>query len=69
MSSKNLEFEKTAFLTKSNSSFIEEMYKKFVNGDPTLPDSWKRYFDGIGDEVKKILNGNQVGRVVIKHGD
>ncbi len=25
--------------------------------------------DGIGDEVKKILNGNQVGRVVIKHGD
>jgi putative YhdH/YhfP family quinone oxidoreductase len=25
--------------------------------------------DEIGDEVKKILNGNQVGRVVIKHGD
>ena len=25
--------------------------------------------DGIEDEVKKILNGNQVGRVVIKHGD
>ena len=25
--------------------------------------------DGIGDEVKKILNGNQVGRIVIKHGD
>jgi putative YhdH/YhfP family quinone oxidoreductase len=25
--------------------------------------------DGIGDEVKKILNGNQVCRVVIKHGD
>ena len=25
--------------------------------------------DRIGDEVKKILEGNQVGRVVIKHGD
>ena len=25
--------------------------------------------DEIGDEVKKILNGNQVGRIVIKHGD
>jgi putative YhdH/YhfP family quinone oxidoreductase len=25
--------------------------------------------DGIGDEVKKILKGNQVGRVVIKHGE
>ena len=25
--------------------------------------------DGIGDEVKRILKGNQVGRVVIKHGE
>ena len=49
-SSKNLEFEKTAFLSKSNSTFIEEMYLKFVNNDPALPDSWKKYFDEIGDE-------------------
>jgi 2-oxoglutarate dehydrogenase E1 component len=33
-SSKNLEYEKTAFLSKSNSAFIEEMYMKFVNNDP-----------------------------------
>ena len=44
-SSKNLEVKKTAFLNKSNSAFIEEMYKKFVNNDPSLPDSWKNYFD------------------------
>ena len=55
-SSKNLEFEKTAFLSKSNSAFIEEMYMKFVNNDPTLPDSWKRYFDEIGDEMDVIVN-------------
>ena len=55
-SSKNLEFEKTAFLTKSNSAFIEEMYMKFVNNDPTLPDSWKRYFNEIGDELDVIVN-------------
>jgi len=30
-SSKNLEFQKTAFLNKSNSAFIEEMYLRFVN--------------------------------------
>ena len=36
-SSKNLEFEKkTAFLSKSNSAFIEEMYLKFVNNDPNI---------------------------------
>ena len=58
-SSKNLEYKKTAFLSKSNSTFIEEMYMKFVNNDPTLPDSWKRYFDEIGDELNVILNGSQ----------
>ena len=43
-SSKNLEFEKTAFLSKSNSTFLEEMYLKFINKDPSLPDSWIEYF-------------------------
>ena len=55
-SSKNLEYKKTAFLSKSNSAFIEEMYMKFVNNDPSLPDSWKRYFDEIGDELDVIVN-------------
>ena len=55
-STKNLEFEKTAFLSKSNSAFIEEMYVKFVNKDPSLPDSWRRYFDEIGDELDVIVN-------------
>ncbi len=55
-SSKNFEFEKTAFLSKSNSAFIEEMYLKFVNNDPSLPDSWKTYFSQIGDEADIIVN-------------
>ena len=54
-SSKNLEFEKTAFLSKSNSAFIEEMYVKFINNDPNLPDSWKEYFKEVGDEADIIL--------------
>ena len=44
-SSKNLEYKKTAFLSKSNNAFIEEMYMKFVNNDPSLPDSWAKYFN------------------------
>jgi 2-oxoglutarate dehydrogenase E1 component len=44
-STKNLEYEKTAFLSKSNSTFIEEMYVRFVNNDPALPDSWRKYFN------------------------
>ena len=59
-SSKNLEYKKTAFLSKSNSAFIEEMHMKFVNNDPGLPESWRKYFNEIGDEtdvVIKEING------------
>ena len=53
-STKNLEFKKTAFLSKSNSAFIEEMYTKFVANDPNLPDSWRKYFEEIGEELDVI---------------
>ncbi len=55
-SSKNLDFKKTAFLNKSNNAFIEEMYLKFVNKDPELPDSWIKYFKEFGDEDDIIIN-------------
>ena len=53
--SKNLEFEKTSFLNKSNSAFIERMYLKFVNKDVDLPESWKNYFEGIDEELNLSL--------------
>ena len=59
-SSKNLEFKKTSFLSKSNSGFIERMYLKFINKDSNLPESWKYYFEGIGDDLSTItkeING------------
>ena len=62
--SKNLEYEKTSFLNKSNSAFIERLYLKFVNKDADLPDSWKDYFEGIGDElniIAKEINGPSWG--------
>ncbi len=63
-SSKNLDFEKTSFLNKSNSAFIEEMYLKFVNKDADLPESWANYFEGIGEElniIAKEINGPSWG--------
>ena len=53
--SKNLEYKKTAFLSKSNSTFIEQMYLKFINNDPNLPVSWKEYFSEIGDEADAVI--------------
>ena len=59
-SSKNLVFEKTSFLSKSNSAFIEQMYLKFINKDADLPEDWSTYFEGIGEEmsiIAKEING------------
>ena len=54
-SSKNLEYQKTSFLNKSNSVFIEQMYLRFINKDSDLPESWKNYFEGIGEELDVIV--------------
>ena len=59
-SSKNQELEKTSFLSKSNNAFIEQMYLKFINKDSDLPESWKSYFQEIGEEINivaKEING------------
>ena len=53
--SKNLEYKKTSFLNKSNSAFIEQMYIKFVNKDPDLPESWKSYFLDVGEDLDLIV--------------
>ncbi len=59
-SSKNLDYKKTSFLDKSNSTFIEAMYLKYLNKDPNLAESWKEYFLDIEDEMElmiKEING------------
>jgi len=54
-SPKNIEFQKTSFLNKSNNVFIEQMYLKFINKDSNLPESWKNFFEEIGEEVDIIV--------------
>ena len=47
----NQKFEKTSFLSKTNSSFIEQMYLKYLNQDPSLPIDWKKYFEDLKEEI------------------
>ena len=54
-SSKNLDFEKTSFLNKSNSAFIEQMYLKYINNEPDLSESWREYFSGMEDGMEEII--------------
>ena len=54
-SSKNLEIAKGSFLSKSNSVFIEEMYLRFLEKDPSLPVSWKSYFASLNEEIDTVV--------------
>ena len=53
-SSNNLENKNATFLNKSNSGFIEEMYVKFIEGDPNLPESWRSYFESLNEDLEII---------------
>ena len=55
-SSKNLDNKKTSFLSKSNSEFIEQMYLKFINKDPELPESWSNYFHDLDEDQNLIID-------------
>ena len=52
---KNLNLKKTSFLSKNNSSFIEQMYLRYVKEDPSLPESWRDYFSDLNEDVKSII--------------
>ena len=53
---KNLNLKKTSFLSKTNSSFIEQMYLRYVNKDTSLPESWRDYFADLNEDAKSIIN-------------
>ena len=49
-------YEKTSFLQGNNSTFIEEMYLKYVKNPNDIPQSWKSFFDNLGEDHKAIQN-------------
>tara|TARA_E500000331_G_scaffold52259_1_gene45628 strand:- start:6640 stop:9513 length:2874 start_codon:yes stop_codon:yes gene_type:complete len=53
-SSKNLNYQKTSFLNKANINFIEDMYIKYIENDPTLPKSWESYFRSLKEDLNSV---------------
>ena len=52
----NSNYSKNSFLSKNNSSFIEEMYLKYINGDNNLPIGWKEFFQDLGESKENVFN-------------
>ncbi len=63
--SSNRKLEETSFLSKSNSTFIEQMYLKYLNKDANLSVEWKTYFEKLNEETSvaiKELEGPSWGK-------
>ena len=53
-SSNNTTYKKTSFLAGINSEFINEFYADYISNPSSLPDSWRKFFDGLSDDEKLI---------------
>jgi 2-oxoglutarate dehydrogenase E1 component len=53
-SDNNITYKKTSFLAGVNSEFINEFYADYISDPNSLPDSWRKFFDGLRDDEKLI---------------
>ena len=55
-SDNNITYKKTSFLSGINTEFINQFYSDYLSDPNSLPESWKRFFDGLSESEKLILN-------------
>ena len=55
-SDKNITFKKTSFLSGINSEFINQFYSDFLTDPNSLPEGWIKFFEGLSEDEKLILN-------------
>ena len=55
-SDNNITFKKTSFLSGINSEFINQFYSDYLSDPNSLPEGWKKFFDGLSEDEKLILN-------------
>ena len=59
-SNNNTVYKKTSFLAGNNSEFIKEFYADYITDPNSLPESWRKFFDGLSEDEKLVyedLNG------------
>ena len=54
-SDNNITFKKTSFLSGINSEFINQFYSDFLTDPNSLPEGWRKFFEGLSEDEKLIL--------------
>ena len=52
----NITYKKTSFLSGINSEFINQFYSDYLSDPKSLPQSWRKFFDGLSEDEKLVLN-------------
>ena len=52
----NITLKKTSFLSGVNSEFINQFYSDYLNDPKSLPVGWRKFFEGLSEDEKIILN-------------
>ena len=55
-SNNNTIYKKTSFLAGNNSEFINEFYADYISDPNSLPEGWKKFFDGLSEDEKLIYD-------------
>ena len=53
-SSKNKIFQTTSFLSGMNSSYIDDLYEKYVKDPQSIEESWRDFFFGLAEKKELI---------------
>ena len=63
-SKNNTLYKKTSFLAGNNSEFINEFYADYISDPKSIPEGWRKFFDGLSESEKIVydnLNGPSWG--------
>ena len=55
-SNNNTIYKKTSFLAGNNSEFINEFYADYISDPNSLPESWRKFFEGLSDDEKLVYD-------------
>ena len=54
-SDNNITFKKTSFLSGINSEFINEYYSEYLSDPNSVPEGWRKFFEGLSENEKLVL--------------
>ena len=55
-SSNNTIYKKTSFLAGNNAEFINEFYADYLSDPSSLPEGWRKFFDGLSDDERLVYD-------------